>query len=93
MLSKRYAIGSEALPTQTYPETPGVKLHSLAPVAQGIERRFRKPLGTSAVPQPLNAAETAFGVSDSCELCAVAQAGFRNLAPLDAGFVGGESRG
>ena len=37
-------------PDRTDPPSFAVSLSHLAPVAQGIERRFPKPLGTSAVP-------------------------------------------
>jgi hypothetical protein len=52
-------------------ETPGVKLPSHAPVAQGIEHRFPKPLGASAVPQPQDHNESAFRSSDNDKLRAV----------------------
>ncbi len=43
----------EPLGDSDRPETPRVKLPTPAPVAQGIEHRFPKPLSTSGVPQPV----------------------------------------
>ncbi len=43
----------------------------LALVAQGIEHRFPKPPGSSAVPSPRNGALACLAFTVACELCAV----------------------
>ena len=62
----RCAIDTYASPKQTYPETPGVKLPTDAPVAQGIEHRFPKPgVGGS---NPPGGARTRFCHAKGCGL-------------------------
>ncbi len=46
-----------------------------------MEHRLPKPLGTGVVPPPQDPTESAFRLSDNCELCAATQAGLDKLGP------------